>query len=91
PFPHLVSAGPAAAAEGGGGGDSEPQGLLRVHKLPVNSERGGAAGGEDLAFMVSRRRFAIRPFSLPPVEGDREAQRGDGESGAMPSQKSMEF
>ncbi|KAK4985506.1 Elongator subunit elp4 [Elasticomyces elasticus] len=92
PFPHLVSAGPAAAAgEGGGGGDSEPQGLLRVHKLPVNSERGGAAGGEDLVFVVSRRKFVIRPFSLPPVEGDREAQRGEGDSGVMPSQKSMEF
>jgi len=30
--------------------------------------------GEDLAFTVSRRKFAIKPFSLPPMEGDQEAQ-----------------
>ena len=36
---------------------------------------GGVAGvGDDLAFTMSRRKFVIKPFSLPPVEGDTEAQ-----------------
>lgn len=50
-------------------------------RVPVQSEKGmGTAGvrGEDMAFWVSRRRFVVRPFSLPPVEGDLEAQEGGG-------------
>lgn len=84
PFPHLMddstttttSTDPKTT-------DDQPQGMLNVHKLPIISERGeGGAGpansiGADLAFTVSRRRFAIEPFSLPPVEGEREAQ-GEG-------------
>ena len=42
---------------------------------------------DDLAFIVSRRRFAIEAFSLPPEDGDTEAQIG--ESGK--STKNMEF
>ena len=61
-----------------------PQGMLKVHKLPVTTERGeGGAGvgnsiGEDLAFTVSRRKFVIKPYSLPPVEGDQEGQEQAG-------------
>ncbi|KAF2772705.1 PAXNEB-domain-containing protein [Teratosphaeria nubilosa] len=81
PFPHSMDAA-ATLAESGGtrSGEEQPQGMVRVRKLPVGTERGeGGAGvgnslGEDLAFVVSRRRFGIRPFSLPPVEGDTEAQ-----------------
>jgi elongator complex protein 4 len=82
PFPHLmdalVTSGAATAHE------ERPQGMLKIHRLPVFHEKGGGGGGssglsEDLAFTVSRRKFVIKPFSLPPVEGDTEAQQGLGE------------
>ena len=88
PFPHLMDATSSSnLAETGGaraGHEEQPQGLLRVQKVPVNTERGeGGAGagnslGEDLAFTVSRRKFMIKPFSLPPLEGDQEAQKEGG-------------
>ncbi|KAI9827174.1 MAG: hypothetical protein M1832_005310 [Thelocarpon impressellum] len=61
--------------------EERPQGMLRIHSLPLFHERGGGAAGggnvgHDLAFTLSRRRFAIRPYSLPPVDGDVEAQEG---------------
>ena len=74
---------------GGGGGGStkteeKAQGMVRIHKLPVISERGQAAGGgDDLAFALGRRRFVIRPFHLPPIEGDQDAQRGDMGGGGV--------
>lgn len=58
--------------------------MVKIHRLPVVHERGGGgsagtggAVGDDLAFMVSRRKFVIKPFNLPPVEGDTEAQKGE--------------
>lgn len=68
--------------------------MLTVHKLPVLHERGGGGGGakewaDDLAFTVSRRRFVIRPFSLPPAEGDTEAQR-EAEGGGL-TKRDIEF
>ncbi|KXT12549.1 hypothetical protein AC579_7471 [Pseudocercospora musae] len=85
PFPHLMDASNSLAESGGArANEGQPQGLVRFHKLPVNSERGeGGAGagnsmGEDLAFTVSRRKFVIKPFSLPPLEGDQEAQKDAG-------------
>ena len=56
--------------------------MLKIHRLPVFHERGGGGAGglgvgDDLAFTVSRRKFVIKPFSLPPVEGDTEAQTGE--------------
>ncbi|MCJ1251846.1 hypothetical protein MMC30_009084 [Trapelia coarctata] len=77
PFPHRVDTGPGLTA--GAKEEEKPLGMVRVHVLPVVGERGGAGGGDDLAFTVSRRRFVIGLFSLPPVEGDGEAQRGEGE------------
>ena len=85
PFPHLMDT-PNSLAESGGAGSREeqPQGMVKVHKLPINTERGeGGAGvgnsmGEDLAYTVSRRKFVIKPFSLPPLEGDQEAQKDAG-------------
>ncbi|PBP20760.1 paxneb protein superfamily [Diplocarpon rosae] len=59
-----------------------PQGMLKIHRLPVFHERGGGGGeasgfGDDLAFTLSRRKgLVIKPFSLPPVEGDIEGQQG---------------
>jgi len=88
PFPHLMDAANSLAESGGARAtDEQPQGMLKLHKLPVTTERGGggaAAGvGDDLAFTVSRRRFVIKPFSLPPAEGDTEAQQGNAEGGAL--------
>ena len=80
PFPHRVEIEPPLIASGkvGKGETENPQGMVKVHKLPVLTEKGGGGGGgDDLAFSLSRRRFVVRKFSLPPIEGDQEAQRGD--------------
>jgi elongator complex protein 4 len=64
-----------------GGNDEQPHGLLRIHKVPVAGERGGGvgeAGGEEggeWAFTLSRRRMTIRPFWMPPVEGEGEKEK----------------
>lgn len=97
PFPHTSSEQDTSGAATKG--EDKPQGMLKVHQLPVFHERGGGGGGvewaSDLAFTVSRRKFVIKPFSLPPMEGDEEAQKGLGEgksgSGGVPSAKDMEF
>ncbi|KAK3714984.1 Elongator subunit elp4 [Vermiconidia calcicola] len=85
PFPHLMDASNSSVESGGAKSNEEqPQGMVKVHKLPINTERGeGGAGagnsmGEDLAFSVSRRKFVIKPFSLPPLEGDEDAQKEAG-------------
>ena len=85
PFPHFMDASNSLTESGGARGTEEqPQGMVKVHKIPVNTERSeGGAGvgntmGEDLAFTVSRRKFVIKPFSLPPLEGDQEAQKEAG-------------
>lgn len=84
----LASSGAATAQE------EQPQGMLRVHSIPVFHERGGGGAGggsvigDDLAFTMSRRKFVIKPFSLPPVEGDTEAQHGDpGDSGGAGAER----
>ncbi|KAJ9623294.1 Elongator subunit elp4 [Taxawa tesnikishii (nom. ined.)] len=89
PFPHLMDSSNSLAESGGSRGNEEqPQGMLKLHKLPVSTERGGGGGGgegrggEDMAFTLSRRKFVIKPFSLPPMEGDTEAQRGRRKGGA---------
>ncbi|KAF2121373.1 Elongator complex protein 4 [Lophiotrema nucula] len=90
----------ALATSAGATKDEErPQGMLAVHKLPVFHEKGGGGAGlgdagEDLAFTVSRRKFTIAKFSLPPVEGDTEAQQGaahDAGGGTMPKKEDLEF
>ncbi|KAI5778659.1 paxneb superfamily protein [Geopyxis carbonaria] len=60
-------------------GDNKPQGLVKMYKLPVLGDKGGgvgaiAAGGEDLAFLVTRKMFEIMAYSLPPAD----AEEGDG-------------
>jgi elongator complex protein 4 len=81
PFPSSAIAtkstpGPSAVQE------EPPQGMLNIHRLPIFHEKGGGGGeasgfGDDLAFTLSRRKgLVIKPFSLPPVEGDSEAQQG---------------
>ncbi|KAL8694849.1 MAG: hypothetical protein Q9218_000609 [Villophora microphyllina] len=77
PFPHSIDTGPPTTTAGATTAQEEkPQGMVKVHRLPVFSEKGGGGmSGDDLAFLVSRRKFVIKPFSLPPVEGDTEAQK----------------
>lgn len=61
--------------------EEPPQGMLKIHRLPIFHEKGGGGGeasgfGDDLAFILSRRKgLVIKPYSLPPVEGDAEAQQ----------------
>ncbi|KAF2272976.1 paxneb superfamily protein-like protein [Westerdykella ornata] len=78
--------------------EDKPQGIFAVHKLPVYSEKGGGGNveglGEDLAFTLSRRKFTVTKFSLPPAEGDTEAQeeaaRGSGAT-PMPKKEDLDF
>lgn len=82
PFPHSVESGPSITTSGAATAQEEkPQGMVKVHRLPVFHENGrgggvGAGGGDDLAFTVTRKNFVIKPFSLPPVDGDTDAQSG---------------
>ena len=84
PFPHAIETGPLkTTASAASAHEETPQGMVKVHRLPIFHEKGGGGGGNgeisnDFVFTVSRRRFAIKPFSLPPVDGDTEAQRDDG-------------
>lgn len=94
PFPHLMDAShPSHYATTTSAKEEQPQGMVKVHKLPLVTERGeGGAGtgnsiGEDLAFTLSRRKFLVAPFSLPPMEGDQDAQAEAGKVTA----KDVEF
>ena len=91
PFPHSAD---ALATSGAATSQEEPpQGMLKTHRLPVLHERGGGNDqniGQDWAFNLSRRRFEIKPFSLPPAEGDKEAQEAPV-SGGMPKKSDLEF
>ncbi|KAL6161389.1 Elongator subunit elp4 [Exserohilum turcicum] len=98
PFPY--SRMQALAQSAGATKDEErPQGMFAVHKLPVFHERGGGGSvedlGEDMAFTLSRRKFVIAKFSLPPLEGDTEAQeeavREAAGGSAMPKKQDLEF
>ncbi|KAJ4379912.1 Elongator subunit elp4 [Didymella sp. IMI 355093] len=79
--------------------EEKPQGMFAVHKLPVYHEKGGGGGaedlGEDMAFTLSRRKFVVAKFSLPPLEGDTEAQeaavREAAGGSAMPKKADLEF
>ncbi|KAI9842497.1 MAG: hypothetical protein M1837_007091 [Sclerophora amabilis] len=99
PFPHSADSTQQLATSGAATAQEEqPQGLVKIHRLPVFHERGGGGGGglglgDDLAFTVSRRKFAIKPFSLPPVEGDTEAQQkgAAGEGGTQTTAINVDF
>ncbi|KAK5049050.1 hypothetical protein LTR84_005472 [Exophiala bonariae] len=80
PFPHSAEADIQPARGPGGTIEEQPQGLLQVHRVPVLQERGSgnATSENDWTFTLSRRKFTIKPFNLPPVEGDTEAQQASG-------------
>ncbi|KAF1964149.1 PAXNEB-domain-containing protein [Bimuria novae-zelandiae CBS 107.79] len=96
PYSHLES---LATSAGTTKDEDRPQGMFAVHKLPVFHERGGGGSteglGEELAFTLSRRKFVVAKFSLPPVEGDTEAQeaavREVAGGSAMPRKEELEF
>jgi elongator complex protein 4 len=49
------------------------QGLLRLRKLPIVTERGTGTGkSDDMAFAFSRKRLIIKPFNLPPLDAGPE-------------------
>ena len=90
PFPH------SADAETMSGLDPDtkegsPQGLLRIHKLPLIHEMGSGTIPADLdwTFSLSRRKFVIKPYNLPPIEGDTEAQQDTTRD--KPNKSSLEF
>ena len=93
PFPH-DSIFATSSQSGSKGKEEKPQGMLKVHKLPIFHERGGGGTGSeatagDWAFALSRKRFKIEAFSLPPVEGDNEAQQQA--EGSAAKAKDLEF
>lgn len=93
PFPHVVGRVDRPGKDTDDQQMQQPQGMLKIHRLPVFHEKGGGAVippglGDDLAFTVSRRKFVIKPFSLPPIEGDTEAQ---GEAGVGLKKSDIEF
>lgn len=96
PFPHSSDA-EFATARNPETKEEPPQGLLRIHKLPVLNESGSGVPPSDMdwTFTLSRRKFTIKPFNLPPIEGDTEAQQSGGgegvESKSKPKKADMEF
>ncbi|TVY39253.1 Elongator complex protein [Lachnellula occidentalis] len=72
-------------------GQEEPaQGMLNIHCL-----MGGVGGGDDLSFVLGRRKgLVVRPYSLPPVDGDQEGQNPGGievEGGGKATKADIEF
>jgi len=82
PFPSHANLALATSASGSATAQEEPpQGMLKVHRIPIFHEKGGGGGessghGDDMAFTLSRKKgLVIKPFSLPPVDGDAEAHQ----------------
>ncbi|KAL2267740.1 hypothetical protein VTJ83DRAFT_5017 [Remersonia thermophila] len=103
PPPPLPSSSSSTSGPGSGSGsgagsakaeEQQPQGLLRVHTLPVFHEKGGGGAGassfrETLGFSLSASRgLVIKPYSLPPLETEEPAggggtTKGGGEKGSI--------
>ncbi|KAL9100268.1 MAG: hypothetical protein Q9163_004344 [Psora crenata] len=94
PFPHSIDIQPPLGTTSSSRAKAEdkPQGMVRIHKLPILTERGGGSGaGDDLVFTLSRKRFLITPFHLPPMEGDQETASSRGETTGAGLGKEMDF
>ena len=93
PFPHTHSTLSPSPAPSDTRSEEPPHGLLRVHRLPVLAENGSGRRSEtsdDWTFSLSRRKFRIEAFTLPPVEGDTEAQEQAG-GGEKAAKKDLDF
>ena len=93
PFPHTHPTLSASPAPSDTKSEEPPHGLLRVHRLPVLAENGSGKRSEtsdDWTFSLSRRKFRIEAFTLPPVEGDTEAQEQGG-GGEKAARKNLDF
>lgn len=81
PLPANPAAPPPPPSSPSSGKNEQPQGLLRVYTLPVYHEKGGGAAEtssfrETLLFSLSASRgLTIKPYSLPPLEGDGEKEK----------------
>jgi elongator complex protein 4 len=79
------------------GKEEAPQGMLRIYQLPILHEKGGsffeADGLEgDLAFTLSRRKgLVMKPFTLPPVEGEEEHEHGGHADAGKAKKADLEF
>ncbi|KAK5331560.1 Elongator subunit elp4 [Exophiala xenobiotica] len=80
PFPHSADADTNASRGPSGTTEETSQGLLQVHRIPMLHDRasGTAPAESDWTFTLSRRKFTIKPFNLPPIEGDTDAQHASG-------------
>lgn len=94
PFPHSSDA-EFAVSRDPNTKEEPPQGMLRIHKLPILHEMGCGLSLSDMdwTFTMSRRRFTIKPFNLPPIEGDTDAQHaiGSDNGGDKAKKADMEF
>lgn len=73
--------------------EEPPQGLLQIHKLSLFHEMGSGTLPSDLdwTFTLSRRKFTIKPFNLPPLEGDTEAQQQASDGSKKADAKDLAF
>jgi len=91
PFPHSADA-EFTASRDLNTREEPPQGLLCVHKLPVLHDLGSGTplADTDWTFTLSRRKFTIKPFNLPPIEGDTDAQEAASKD-EKPKKADMDF
>ena len=96
PFPHSYGHDPPLNNPSSTEAEAEeqpPQGLLKFHRLPVFHATGVGTNAEteDWAFSLSRRKLVIKPYSLPPIDGDTQAQQGSGAESSQPKAEELEF
>lgn len=91
PFPHSVDA-EFQSSRDPTTKEEPPQGLLQIYKMPILHELGSGnpPADTDWTFTLSRRKFAIKPFNLPPMDGDTEAQQ-DTAKDNKPKKADMDF
>jgi elongator complex protein 4 len=60
--------------------EEEPQGLLKIHRLPISGNRGAGIREieDDWAFTLSRRRLTLRKWNLEPVDDEPDPKPGNG-------------
>lgn len=73
---------------------TQPLGLFRIHKLPLalpftNHANSNEAG--DLSFTVSKRRFTIEPWVLPPLDDEQKDTKISNTNPQKQPVKSLDF